>query len=53
MRARSRVRDMKMEAYVLLSFIFFARRDDLVQPGRCQGAQPTVACLIKKLNAES
>ena len=38
---------------VLLSFIFFARRDDFVQPARCQGAQPTVACLIQKLNAES
>jgi len=38
---------------VLLSFIFFARRDDLGQPARCQGAQPTVACLIQKLNAES
>ena len=29
------------------------RRDDFVQPARCQGAQPTVACLIQKLNAES
>jgi len=41
------------KAYVLLSFIFFARRDDSVQPVRCQGTQPTVACLIQKLNAES
>jgi hypothetical protein len=39
--------------FVLLSFIFFARRDDSVQPARCQGAQPTGACLIQKLNAES